>query len=104
MIKFPRLENFLFINEFEPDSARHLGEEMLASVYLGLEPLSELHGDVHVGQTESAVVHAVAVHRLADLVPDHVLAALLLGQADGGGPGAGLAPGGGPAADAQPGV
>ena len=69
MIKFPRLENFLFINEFEPDSARHLGEEMLASVYLGLEPLSELHGDVHVCQAEGGVVQRVAVHTAADLVP-----------------------------------
>ena len=72
MIKFPRLENFLFINEFEPDSARHLGEEMLASVYLGLEPLSELHGDVHVGQTEGCVVQAVIVHSPTDFISEKI--------------------------------
>ena len=71
---------------------------------LWLEPLGELHGDVHVGEAEAGVVQTVAVHGATHLVPDHVLAALLLGQADGAGPGAGLAPGGGPAADAQPGV
>ena len=43
---------------------------MLASVYLGLEPLSELHGDVHVSQAEGGVVQRVAVHATTDLVPE----------------------------------
>ena len=69
---------------------------------LRLEPLSELHGDVHVGQTEESVVDTVAVHGLTDLVPDHVLPSLLLGQRQRAGARARLAPGGWPAADAEP--
>ena len=44
---------------------------------LRLEPLSELHGDVHVGQTEESVVKTVAVDGLTDLIPDHVLSPIL---------------------------
>ena len=77
---------------------------MLASVYLGLEPLSELHGDVHVGETEESVVNTVAVHGLTDLVPDHVLPSLLLSQGHRARSRAGLAPGGWPAADTEAGV
>ena len=71
---------------------------------LRLEPLSELHGDVHVGQAEESVVDTVAVHGLADLVPDHVLPALLLGEGQGAGTRAGLAPGSWPAADTKAGI
>ena len=71
---------------------------------LRLEPLSELHGDVHVGETEESVVHTVAVHGLTDLVPDHVLPSLLLGQGQRAGSWARLAPGGWPAADTEAGV
>ena len=60
---------------------------------LGLEPLCELHGDVHVGQTEARVVQAVTVHCPTDFIsvkktlnemnlnitsPDHVLPPILL--------------------------
>ena len=36
--------------------------------YLWLEPLGELHGDVHVGETEGRVVQAVVVNSPTDLV------------------------------------
>ena len=49
-----------------------------AILYLGLEPLCELHGDVHVGQAERHVVHGVVVDRARDLVTYHVLPAILL--------------------------
>ena len=61
-----------------------------SNTYLGLEPLGELHGDVHVCQTQRDVVHGVVVHRPCDLVADHVLAAILLRQRHGAGPGARL--------------
>ena len=51
---------------------------------LGLEPLGQLHRHVHVGQTEGEVEQGVAVRRLNPLVPDHVLATVLL---TGGGTG-----------------
>ena len=70
---------------------------------LGLEPLGELHGDVHVSQAEESVVDTVAVDGPADLVPDHALPALLLGEGQSAGARAGLAPGGWPAADTEPG-
>ena len=56
---------------------------MLIGRYLRLKPLSELHGDVHVGQTHGDVVHGVVVDRPRDLVPDHVLAPVLLRQGHG---------------------
>ena len=71
---------------------------------LGLEPLGELHGDVHVGETEESVVNTVAVHGLTDLVPDHVLSSLLLGQGQRAGSWARLAPGGWTTADTEAGV
>ena len=70
-------------------------------LYLGLEPLCELHGDVHVGQTEGHVVHGVVVDRPRDLVPDHVLAAVLLRQRHGARARARLAARCGPETDAQ---
>ena len=48
-------------------------------------------------------MEAVAVDGPGDLVPDHVLAALLLGQGQRTGAWAGLAPGGWPAADTEAG-
>ena len=48
------------------------------------------------------MVQAVVVHRAADLIPDHVLAAVLLGHGQRAGAGAGLPPRGGAAADTQP--
>ena len=38
--------------------------------YLRLEPLCELHGDVHVGQTEGCVVQAVIVHSPTDFISE----------------------------------
>ena len=38
--------------------------------YLWLEPLGELHGDVHVGQTEARVVQAVIVHCPTDFISE----------------------------------
>ena len=70
---------------------------------LGLEPLCQLHGDVHVGQTEESVVETVAVDGPTDLVPDHVLAPLLLSQGQRAGARAGLAAGGWPAANTEAG-
>ena len=35
---------------------------------LRLEPLSELHGDVHVGEAQGRVVQAVVVNSPTDLV------------------------------------
>ena len=43
---------------------------MLKHPHLWLEPLSELHGDVHVCQAEGGVVQGVAVHTPTDLVPE----------------------------------
>ena len=41
-----------------------------AILYLGLEPLCELHGDVHVGQTEGCVVQAIIVHCPTDFISE----------------------------------
>ena len=43
---------------------------LLHAGYLGLEPLGELHSNVHVGETEGRVVETVIVHSPTDLVPD----------------------------------
>ena len=69
--------------------------------YLGLEPLCELHGDVHVGQAERHVVHGVVVHSSRDLVTYHVLPAVLLRQRHRARPRTRLASGRGPETDTQ---
>ena len=38
--------------------------------YLRLEPLCELHGDVHVGQTEGCVVQTVIVHSPTNFISE----------------------------------
>ena len=53
-----------------------------SNTYLGLEPLGELHGDVHVCQAHGHVEERVVVHSATDLIPDHVLTSILFRESE----------------------